>query len=296
MDLITKPLITCLLTAILGLFSLSAGSLPPYPEEHSNATVVPTPWRPWIVRNNNTNVCILAKFGAVLRVNTTKTQKNFTVDQMSAQVGNGSHCGSDLQVLELVFDGISLSFSFKKSAKEIIVSEIVFDSGTDRIVNNEILFKTPEDFGYKCFNNQTIKLSPTLDMTLMNVRLEAFRSGNYLQNYTDWEQWERVGLKCHLDRISSDAWQISGISVGVGVTVLAFITLVAVWSGSRQERVMLKVKLMRQWTVEENMAWSERISAVQKKGNGVKKESRANSPINTGIVNPNYADSESEKF
>lgn len=297
------------LSSSLVLFIVgSSASLPPRTSSLATAqttepTVLPTPWKPWFVRKNASEVCILAKFGAEFVMKTSRVS-TFAMNPSNALVSNQSHCGHDSQVLSLVFNhDWTLNFNFARDQSSIFVSEIVLNIGDkESAIYSNKSFETPIDFDYKCLRRQTIQMSDTINMTLMNVRFEAFKRENFNASEDDSEQWERVGLKCPLDRVAGDAWKITGISVGCGIFVLTFITLVAVWSGRRQEKVMLKVKLMRQWTLEEIKALEARNMEVNKRKannkSGPKQSTNNGSAAQTGnsIANPTYGDPQSEKF
>jgi len=216
----------------------------------TTSPVLPTPSYPWFVRKNQTNVCILAKFGAKFIV----SDKEFVLPS-NASVTKESVCGDDKQVIQLQFDQKSLSFTFMRNENTIFVNKITFSYPTSRgfqsVQYNGTVFETPKNYDYKCFSEQNISFDESVMMNIMNVQLEAFKSGNYNETNGDLNQWERVGLKCQLDRIKTDAWKITGISLGVGILVLSIITLVAIWSGRRQENLMLKIKMQRQWTVDD---------------------------------------------
>ena len=299
------------LSAILVLLIVGSSALLSPQAVSPGEAVLPTPWKPWVVRQNASRVCILAKFGAEFIIDRTSEMSGgynaepYVVNPLNAQVSNESHCGDELQLLRLVFNQtLSLSFTFKRnsSLNSIFVSQIVFNISDDQSVvyptDGKKMFETPFDFSYKCFKPQTIPLNDRINMTLMNVRLEAFKSGNFNDTEDNSEQWERIGLKCKLDRVPGDAWKITGISLGCGIFVLAFITLVAIWSGRKQEKVMLKVKLMRQWTLEEVKAWEARTMDVTKAKTDNKsgpKQSEINNSVNS-ISNPSYGDSQSERY
>ncbi|CAG2108784.1 unnamed protein product, partial [Medioppia subpectinata] len=246
----------CISIGLTGSGQLTAGSLPPLPSV--GGTILPTPWQPWFVREQGKDVvCILAKFGAEFFIEDaiTRTQSTYTVNPLTAKVGStDSRCGSDSQVLHLVFDSKGLWLTFNKDNDKIYVNNITFKYDKEMVTNTTRMFESPKKFGYKCFNEQKgLVLSERVTMNIMNVRLEAFRnySGNYFVNDSETEpEWERVGLKCGLDRDVSDAYMITGISVGCGIFVLVSITLVAIWSGRHQERIMYKIKMMKKLSLD----------------------------------------------
>jgi hypothetical protein len=185
----------------------------------------------------------------------------------TASVNNvTSNCGEEEQVIDLIFGGKNLALTFKGDDDFIFVNNITFSYP---IPNSNVIetvyyekkeFITPKKFGYKCFSPQTIEMNSfdyenNVTMIITNTKLEAFRTGNYNdtnEESIEPEQWERVGQKCKEDMIKTDAWKITGISLGVGIAVLGIITLVAIWSGRRQEKIMLKIKMQRQWTVDDS--------------------------------------------
>jgi hypothetical protein len=57
---------------------------------------------------------------------------------------------------------------------------------------------------------------------------------------------------------------MTGITMGVGIGVLAIITLVAIWSARRQLKTMKKVKLQRKWTNDENWQKSNSRNNTEK--------------------------------
>ncbi len=224
--------------------------------------ILPTPWYPWYVCKNTTNctnVCILAKFGAEFIIIDERISEKIIVMPKTANVTKGSYCGDEEQVIDLTFDRNNLVLTFKRDNDFIFVNNITFSyaipnsSVIETVYYEKKEFITPKKFGYKCFSSQTIEMNSFVTMKIMNTKLEAFRTSKY--NYThqesiEPEQWERVGQKCKEDMIKTDAWKITGISLGVGIGVLGIITLVAIWSGRRQEKIMLKIKMQRQWTVD----------------------------------------------
>lgn len=224
--------------------------------ENTTLSPILTPTYPWIVRKNETNVCILAKFGADFIVNNTKRSDKVLILPLNANVSNGSICEDDKQIIVLSFNDNSFRLTFMRDEDWIYVNNILFtyktDDGNKNAEYNEIVFKTPKSFGYKCFSEQTIALSDSVTMNIKNVKLEAFRDGNYNESIDEPEQWERIGLKCQLDRITTDAWKITGIGLGVGIFVLGIVTLVAIWSARREEKRMFKIKLQRKWTLEKD--------------------------------------------
>ncbi len=222
---------------------------------------LPTPWYPWFVRKNAANVCILAKFGAQFIIKDKWFSDNMIFMPRIANVTG--YCGDEEQIIHLMFESNNLVLTFKRDNDFIFVNNITFsylipNSIVKTVYHEKKVFITPKKFGYKCFSLQTIEMNSfdykiNVTMKIMNTKLEAFRTGNY--NYTNQEsiepeQWERVGQKCKEDMIKTDAWKITGISLGVGIAVLGIITLVAIWSARRQENIMLKIKLQRQWTLD----------------------------------------------
>ncbi|XP_054164667.1 uncharacterized protein LOC128962317 [Oppia nitens] len=169
------------------------------------------------------------------------------------ETGDQSDCGQQKQILHLVFDDsdktrLQLWFTFERDQHLIKVTNITLQYRHTVFTNTSNQFETPVKYGYKCFAQERIDFDGNTNsfMNISNVRLEAFRTTNYFVNISDSDQWEREGLKCDDDRIGSDAYMITGISVGCGVAMLTVITLVAIWSGRQQERRMLKIKMMRQ--------------------------------------------------
>ncbi|KAM9316554.1 lysosome-associated membrane glycoprotein 3 [Gastrophryne carolinensis] len=127
---------------------------------------------------NGNDACILALMGLSLELDISKEKRYFNIDPMNTY-SNGT-CGETKANLVLSFHQGLINFVFAKENKMYYISEVsvIFTwEGTghwNETVTNLNLLKTAVGYAVKCKNTPTIKLGGSVQLTMADVKLQAF--------------------------------------------------------------------------------------------------------------------------
>ncbi|XP_040858885.1 lysosome-associated membrane glycoprotein 3 isoform X1 [Ochotona curzoniae] len=169
---------------------------------------------------NGSKLCIKAEMGLQLVVQDKEAvfspQRYFNIDPNTTQVSG--NCGCRKSNLFLHFQGGLVNFTFTKGEKSYYISEV----GAFLTVSNPektykgmekavIVFETLVGHSFKCVSEQSLQLSPLLQLKTTNVQLQAFDfEGDHFGNVDE----------CFSDRSKKE------IPVAVGLSITA---LLVVW-------------------------------------------------------------------
>uniref|UniRef100_A0A8D1EK64 Lysosome-associated membrane glycoprotein 3 n=1 Tax=Sus scrofa TaxID=9823 RepID=A0A8D1EK64_PIG len=132
---------------------------------------------------NGSKLCIKAEMGIELTVQDTQSvfspQRYFNIDPNTTQASG--NCGSRKSNLLLNFQGGFVNLTFTKDENSYYVSGVgayLTVSNPEKVYqgmkNAVVMFETMIGHSFKCVSEQSIQLSPHLQLNTMNVQLQAF--------------------------------------------------------------------------------------------------------------------------
>nr|XP_010946148.1 lysosome-associated membrane glycoprotein 3 isoform X1 [Camelus bactrianus] len=132
---------------------------------------------------NGSRLCIKAEMGIELTVQDSGTVlsplRYFSIDPNATQASG--NCGSRKSNLLLNFRGGFVNFTFTKDENSYYISEVgayLTVSNPEKVYqgmkNAVVMFETVVGHSFKCVSEQSIQLSPHLQLKTTNVQLQAF--------------------------------------------------------------------------------------------------------------------------
>ncbi|XP_059956054.1 lysosome-associated membrane glycoprotein 3 [Mesoplodon densirostris] len=141
---------------------------------------------------NGSKLCIKAEMGIELTVQDTESvfspQKYFNIDPNATQ--SSGNCGFRKSNLLLNFQGGFVNLTFTKDENSYYISEVeayLTVSNPEKVYQGMksamMMFETVAGHSFKCVSEQSIQLSPHLQLKTMNIQLQAFDfEGNHFGN------------------------------------------------------------------------------------------------------------------
>ncbi|KAM9224603.1 lysosome-associated membrane glycoprotein 3 [Dugong dugon] len=179
---------------------------------------------------NGSRLCIKAELGIELIVQDEESvfspQRYFNINPNATQASG--NCGPRKSNLLLNFQGGFVNFTFTKDENSYSISEVgayLTDSNPERIYQGTksamVWFETMAGHSFKCVSEQSIKLSPHLQLKTVNVQLQAFDfEGDHFGNAD----------ACFSDRSRREI----PVAVGLSITGLFVILLTACLVASKR--------------------------------------------------------------
>ncbi|KAF7475391.1 lysosome-associated membrane glycoprotein 3 isoform X1 [Marmota monax] len=132
---------------------------------------------------NGSRLCIKAEMGIQLIVQEKESAfsppRYFNIDPNTTQASG--NCGSRNSSLFLNFKGGSVNFTFTKEENSYYISEVEAyltvsnpEKAYKGMKSAVMMFETVVGHSFKCVSEQSIQLSPQLQLKTMNVQLQAF--------------------------------------------------------------------------------------------------------------------------